>query len=340
MGMVEGGPEMGAFRREQARAQLEANEAAFPKTAMGAEIGGAVGTSLAAGAALGLGQAGLPLGQRALQGMGLGAAEGTAYGVGSGEGIADRLTKGATYGAAGGAIGAAAPFATEGVRRAADALIGGPIAAMRSSPSAVRAGRAVQGALGRAGLTADDVSRITSQAASEGQPEFRAVDAMGLSGQRLLSSIQRAPTEAQAEIVEFLSNRQGAQGERLSRILADQLDAGDTAAAREAALRKARKEAADVSYAAARQNAGPVNLNAAIDTIDTLVRRDPILGETALSQGPIGSRLEALRGRLRAQSSCSGRMKKLLSPVARPRLISNRSPKVISLFCVALSACG
>lgn len=33
-------------------------------------------------------------------------------------------------------------------------------------------------------------------------------------------------------------------------------------------------------------------------------------------------------------------MKKLLSPVARPRLISKRSPNVISLFCAALFACG
>ena len=278
------------------------------------EIGGAVGSSLGAGAALGLGRAGLSLGARAGQGAALGAGEGALYGFGSGEGVEDRLKGAATYGAAGGAIGAAAPFAIEGVRRGADALIGGPIASMRSAPSATRAGRAIMDALERSGVSADDVKAATQAAAREGQPEFIAADAMGKQGQRLLSSLARQPTDAQAEIVEFLTTRQGAQGERLSRIIADALDAPETAAARQSALTKARGEAADVAYKAARQGAGPVDVRGAIGVIDD--RIGGMAGSNVQGDG-VDAVLSRFRNRLAAKPAPAGELSRELSDFDR-----------------------
>lgn len=302
----------GEYGREMTREADRRAQEQFPFSYNIPKVAGAVATSLAgarlaggllggtsAGAAMGFGpNAATGISARVLQGTGLGATEGALFGFGQGDGIQDRLQGAATYGATGAALGAAAPFAVEGVRRGTDALIGGPIASMRSAPSEVRAGRAVQSALDRAGMTADDVAAATQAAAREGQPEFMAADALGRPGQRLLSSLARQPTDAQAEITEFLMNRQGTQGERLARIVSDALEAPQTAAAQRTALEKAKKQAADVAYASARQDAGPVNLNDAIAQIDMLVRRDPILGETALSQGPIGTRLNSLRDRL------------------------------------------
>jgi hypothetical protein len=296
------------------------------------EIGGAVGTSLGAGAAFGLGRAGIGLGTRAGQGAALGAGEGALYGFGSGEGVEDRLKGAATYGAAGGAIGAAAPFAIEGVRRGADALIGGPLASMRSAPSEKRAGRAILDALQRSGLSADDVRAATQAAAREGQPEFIAADAMGKQGQRLLSSLARQPTEAQAEIVEFLTSRQGAQGERLSRIIADALDAPETAAARQSALTKARGDAADVAYKAARQGAGPVDVRGAISVIDD--RIGGMAGSNIEGDG-IDAVLSRFRNRLAAKPAPAGELSRELSDFDRVLGVKQDLGDVISKAKIA-----
>lgn len=289
----------GEYAREVMREGDRRAQEDYPFSYGAPKVAGAVATSLGLGKMLGLTAAPTATG-RAAQGVALGGAEGAAFGFGQGEGFEDRAKGAVAYGSLGAALGGATPFALEGGRRAFDAAIGGPVAAMRSAPNEVRASRAVQSAIQRSGQSADDVQSALTQAAREGQPEFVMADAIGNPGQRTLSSITRSPTDARAEIVEYLTSRQDTQGERLSRIVSEAMQAPDTAAARTAALTKARKDAADVAYEAARQNARPVNLNEAIDTIDELLKRDPILGETALSQGPVGQRLSALRSRLAA----------------------------------------
>ena len=286
---------LAVMREADRRAQEQ-----YPWSYMVPKVGGAIASSFGLGSAMGLGKEGLSLAARAGQGAGLGAAEGALFGFGQGEGVEDRLKGAATYGTVGGVIGGAAPFAVEGVRRGFDAAVAGPVASMRSAPSEVRASRAVQEALRRSGQSADDVTESLTAAAREGQPEFVMADALGNSGQRMLSGIARTPNDARAEIVDFLANRQGAQGERMARFIGDGLGANDTAAARTTALTKARDTAANTAYSAARDGAGPVNLSGALATIDSLLKRDPILGETALSQGPIGQRLMALRQRMAA----------------------------------------
>jgi hypothetical protein len=270
-----------------------------PWTFAGGQVTGALATALATrGALKGAGAAPATPGALAAQGLGLGAIEGAVSGFGAGEGLQDRLRGAAFYGALGGAIGGAAPSVVAGFRKGTDALIGAPIAAVRSGPSQVRASAAIAETMRRAGMSPDEISASLRSAADEGQPEFLLADALGSAGQRRLSDIARSTPDARPAVVDALVGRQSNQTARISQILKDALGVTDTAAARSAALSASRKEAADIAYAAAREGAGPVNLNGTIETIDALLRRDPILGETALSQGPLGARLSALRARM------------------------------------------
>lgn len=277
---------------EGERGKLESFGESNPYTAFPAEMAGAIPSAL-----LGMGAAGgaSALGTMA-RGAGIGAGEGAAYGFGSGEGEG-RVAEALQGGAIGAPMGAAAPYAGEAVRRVGEAL-SAPVQGALSMGNGSRAARYVGRTMKRSGKTLDELEGSLSAAARDGQPEFVLADAMGKRGQRALSGVARHPSDTQNEIVDFLENRQAGQGERLSSFLAEGFDASDTAAQRQAKLRTARKTAADAEYKAATDGAGPVNLNDALASIDEALGRDPILGETALSKGEIGSRLKALRDKM------------------------------------------
>lgn len=287
----------GQFDREQARATLEANQAAHPWIYGGSEVAGGALSSLLAGRLMGLGGAST-LGQQAMHGAKLGAAEGALYGFGGGEGAADRAVGAAQYGTLGAGVGAVAPGIVEGARRGIDKVIGGPIAAMRSGANPTRASRAVQEALKRSGRSAVDVTASLQRAAAEGQPMYTVADDLGTSGQRMLSGISRAPGNARQDIADFLMARQDGQADRLGSFVADALGASDTAAARTASLTSARSAAADVAYDAARQGAGPVDVRGVLSAIDN--RIGPMQGSGVAGDG-IDGVLSRFRSRLAAQ---------------------------------------
>lgn len=291
---------------ENVRGRLGVAQEQNPWTYGGAQVVGAAGaglTGLGAARALGVAAPTTALGV-AGEGAALGAAEGALAGFGGGEGTGDRLQDMLLYGAMGGAIGGAAPSVVSGVRKGTDALLGGPIDAARGfvtgTPNVGRASDAVARTVERAGMTPDDVTVALEAAMREGQPEFMLADALGAAGQRKLAGVAIATPDARPAIANALLERQAGQSGRVGRFIQEGLGVTDTAAQRTAALTADRKEAADLAYEAARAGAGPVNLNGTLETIDALLRRDPILGETALSQGPIGTRLNALRNRMQA----------------------------------------
>ena len=287
------------FYTERARETQRRAQENDPLTYGAANIGGAVASSLTAGKALGLGPAMQgTLGQRTLAGGGLGLAEGAAAGAGSGDNSGDRITNALTYGGLGLGLGLAAPGALKLGGQAWDSAVAGPVASMRSAPSEIRAARALETALKRSGYTAQQIDDMLRQAAQEGQPEFMVADALGNSGQRMLSGIARQPGDARQAVVDALMQRQEGQGNRIAGFLTDALDAPDTAAQRAASLTSARDAAANTAYSAARQEAGAVNLTPTIETIDSLLGRNPILGESALDNTEIGKRLLALRGQM------------------------------------------
>lgn len=294
LGYLEGGADMANFRREQARARIEANQEAYPWTYGLTEAGAGAAASMATLGGAGVAAAPNVAG-RAAQGAVIGGTEGALYGAGSGEG-AGRVTEAARQGGLGALVGGAAPVVINGVGQLYD-KVAGTAASMRSAPSQIRASRAVQTAVDRSGRSVDEIDDLIRVARASGQP-FTVADATGNSGQRMLAGIARSPGEARQEIVEFLLSRQDDQGRRIGSALSGALDATDTAAARTAALTASRDAAADAAYRAAREGAGAVNLTPTIDKIDDLLNRNPILGETALTRSEVGNRLMRLRGRM------------------------------------------
>lgn len=170
-----------------------------------------------------------------------------------------------------------------------------------SRASNTKANRAMIETLRASGKTEQEIIDAIARAARDGQPEYRVMDALGIAGQRRASGVARAGGDAATEIMEFLEKRQLDQGDRVASFIDDAFGTGGTTAAKtRESLAAARKAAADPAYEAARQGAGPVNLTPTIETIDTLLNRNPILGESALANTEIGNRLLSLRGQMQA----------------------------------------
>lgn len=267
-----------------------------PKSAVAGQIVGAVGVpvgTFARGGSLLRNVA-----QNALTGMGLAGL----YGFGTGEGgFENRATNALNAAPLGFALGGAAPLAAS----ALTGVVGGGFNALRGVVDRVRgtgnekaANRAIARVIEKSGRSPDDIAASVRQAATEGQPEFRLMDATGQAGQRMASTVVRRGDDGAESLANFLRQRQTDQSTRVPRFVEDAFGAKKSAAKTEVAMNVARKEANRVNYAAASEGAGPVNLSSAVDTIDDLLRRNPIVGEAAFGRSEIGNRLAALRGQL------------------------------------------
>jgi hypothetical protein len=221
---------------------------------------------------------------------GLMAAEGAGYGAVSAAGNDQDIGRGAMFGAAGGAI---APAIAQGAAKVFD--LG---KAVLGKGNQSRAYQAIMDAISRSGKSVDDISADLLQAADDGQGAYNLADSLGNSGQRMLSGVARSPGDARQVIADTLMSRQAGQGDRLTNALVEGFDAPMTAAQKAASLKAGRSATAAVNYPAASAGASPVNLTGAIESLNKTLRRDPILGDTALSQGPMGARLTALRDRM------------------------------------------
>lgn len=295
--------ELGRMREAERRASEE-----HPGFYYGGLIPGAVASSVSAGKALGINPQGANLVGTSARGAGIGAGEGAIWGALSGEGgAANRGREAVANALMGGMVGAAAPSVIGsmawGGRKAAD-LAGGGVDAMLGRASQGRANRSVMDMMRKAGVSVDQAADDVGRAAQQGQPEFRLMDAAGIAGQRKASGIVRSGGDGAEEVAQFLRQRQIDQPNRAASFIEDAFAMkGKTAASEAEILNAARKATNDVNYAAARKAAGPVNLNAAISTIDDLMKRDPILGENALSKSEIGNRLAGIRGKLQKGGS-------------------------------------
>lgn len=295
--MMGGGEFLPAYRaeRDAVRGDMEAVGEEYPAMATAGKLtGAAIPAITAAPAATGQSM----LGTMARSG-GLGTAEGALQGAGNADGR-DLLAETIKGGLIGGGAGIAAP-AIVGAAGALKNTIKDPITGLFNMANKSKANRAIMGALERSGKSAQDLDALISAAKAAGQPEFRMVDALGLPGQRMASGITRAGGAPGDEVAEFLATRQAGQPERVGSFVEDAFSVkGTTAAKTKEGLTAARKTESDAAYAAARDGAGPVNLNDTIATIDALTMRDPILGETALKSTEIGSRLNKLRAQMAA----------------------------------------
>jgi hypothetical protein len=167
----------------------------------------------------------------------------------------------------GGAVGAAA--------RPVTSLVGGTasaIGSMMGLGNTTRAQNAIAEALQRSGRNADDVADELMRAGQQGQPEYMVADALGNSGQRMLTGVARSPGDMRQQIAEQLQRRQAGQGDRLVNALSEGFDAPQTAIQTRTAMTEARDAAADTNYAAARQSAGVVDPTAAIQQADNFLQ--------------------------------------------------------------------
>lgn len=288
------------FGRELMRAKEGSARENHPYATGISEAAGAIGTGLTYGlpaiASRGLGGA-------MLGGAGVGAAEGLTYGYLSGEGGAGpRAANAAQYGFLGGALGGAAPVATSlavrGGQAAKDVALGG-FDALTGTPRATRANRAIARTLQQSGRSVDDVDAALRQAAEEGQPEYRAADALGISGQRRLSSVARSGGDGSTQTREFLEARQAGQPERVAGAVEDAFDLrGSTARAARETLEQGRKADADIAFGGIRAQGEPVDIRPVLAEIDSSLT--PF--REANIQSPLRRSLERLRRQLAGQS--------------------------------------
>lgn len=129
--------------------------------------------------------------------------------------------------------------------------------------------------ISESGLTPQQIGRSVSDAAADGQGMFTIADALGNPGQRLLSTVTRAPGAGRTDTVNFLDARQAGQSRRVANTLAEGFDSPQTGAQTEARLTQARDAAANAEYGANRAGAGRVDVVPAINNIDRTIGTQP-----------------------------------------------------------------
>lgn len=223
---------------------------------------------------------------------------GLTSGAMEGDSLSERGSNALQGGLLGVGVGAAAPAVGAAAKTAFAPVISNIRA--RINPEGYAQSQVAR-AITESGQTPSQITGSVSQAASEGQPMFTLADAMGNPGQRMLSTVTRAPGQGRTQVVDFLDSRQAGQGRRISSALAEGFDSPQTAAQTEARMTGARDTAADAAYGAARNNAGPVDVSNVIARIDHTLR--PGVNQIARPQSGIANdsietALEGFRGRL------------------------------------------
>ena len=240
------------------------------------EIGGGVGSGI------GLARGGATFGNmlrpeaglaaRSLASAGDAAALGGFSGAMEGNGLAERgenALKGAGLGAV---VGGATPGVLGLLGAAASPVVSNIRA--RMNPQGYAQSQIARAA-SESGRPVAQITDDLAQAAREGQGMFTLADAMGNPGQRMLSSVARAPGQGRTDVVNFLENRQAGQGRRVSNALAEGFDSPQTAAQTEARLTAARTAEADANFGNVRANAGQVDVVPAINNLDRNIGTGP-----------------------------------------------------------------
>jgi hypothetical protein len=204
----------------------------------------------------------------AADGIGLGGVSGAM----EGNGLAERATNAAKGAAFGGALGAAAPFGFAALKAVASPVINN--LAARFNPQRFAEGQVAR-AVQESGITPNQISLDTIQAANEGQGGYTVADAMDNSGQRMLSTVARAPGEGRTAVVDALEGRQADQGRRVASTLAEGFDSPRTAAQARDAMTTARNDAANTEYGSVRAGSNPVDVVGTVNHIDRVIGTGP-----------------------------------------------------------------
>jgi hypothetical protein len=279
--------------------EREVSEAFRRAHPIGAAVDSVVGSGLSLGAA-----GTTALGARALgviPGAGLGTRMAAGAASGGAIGGADAAARGGDVGtgaAIGAGLGGALPAVGRVIGAAASPIVNQLSA--RFNPQGY-AERQVARAIMESGQTPTQIGGQVAQAGREGQPMFTPADAMGNAGQRMLSTVARAPGEGRQVVNDFLEARQAGQGRRVAGQLAEGFQSPQTAQQVEAGMTGARDAAANAEYTAARHNAGAVDVTPVIWNIDATLQ--PGVNQIArppsnIANDTIERALESIRARL------------------------------------------
>lgn len=189
-----------------------------------------------------------------------------------GNGVGERFNNAVKGLAAGTALGGLTP----GALRLAGAALSPAISNIRArvNPQGFAESQVAR-SIHESGVTPNQLSLDAVQAANEGQGQFTLADAMGNAGQRMLSTVARAPGEGRTAVVNALEGRQAGQGRRVSSALAEGFDSPQTAAQTEARLTGARDTTANAEYGAVRTASQPVDLVGTINHLDRAIGTQP-----------------------------------------------------------------
>lgn len=203
-------------------------------------------------------------------------ADAAGMGLVAGAAEGNSLEERAKNAAMGGAIGAAAGGATPGVLKVLGAAASPVLSNFRARVNPEGYARSqVARAIMESSRTPQQIADDVAQAAAEGQGVYTVADAMGIPGQRMLSTTTRAPGPGRTEAVEFLDARQAGQGRRIANALTEGFESPQTAAQTEARMTAARNARADREYGAVRNDAGRVDVVGTLDHIDRIIGTGP-----------------------------------------------------------------
>lgn len=277
---VEGYKYSKAFQNERLRRSDE-------NTGLGGDIAELAGGVLSGGTLARGGATLVREGQKLLPRIAAMGTEGAGYGGATGflTGEDEGRFSGAASGAAlGGLLGAGIPAVGRGIGMAASPVVSNVMSAIDPQGAArARVARAV----GESGRSVRDLFYDMGNASAAGQGEFALADALGNPGQRLLSTVARAPGEGRTQVVDFLNARQSGQAERVGNIIDEGLGANRTGRQATAQLRRQAQSDAGPLYRAA--NNYPIQWTQETEAF----LNDPIMRK-ALNQGIETQRLESL----------------------------------------------
>ncbi len=228
------------------------------------------------------------LGRTATSAADAGALGGVA-GFNEGNGLSDRLSKAGQGAFTNAMIGGALPVAGAVTGAVASPIISNILA--RIDPEGYGQ-RQVARAIIESGRPTTEIASDVTNAANEGQGVFNVADAMGNSGQRLLSSVARAPGPGRTDVVNALENRQAGQGRRVANALSEGFGSRMTPDQLRANMEAERGGIADTDYGAVRNDAQPVDVQNVLDHIDANVPAEPAAPDT------ISGRLQRYRNML------------------------------------------
>ncbi len=208
-----------------------------------------------------------------------------------GNGLQERAKNAATGAFSGAAVGGALPIA--------GALLHGvsaPIFAYlsaQSDPTAFAQSQVAR-AIHESGVSPDELSLRTVQAGNEGQPQFTLADALGNPGQRMLSTIARAPGAGRTAVVDAMQSRQGDQGRRLATAFRDAFEAPNTAEKTRAAMVDNANFEAAHNYAPVKRETAPIDVSNPVAIANRAI--SPAADRLALGQGAAPTDLAARSG--------------------------------------------